>query len=266
MSSPVTSLPWSPPPPRGSTPKARRNRRSELVSPAPAGIDPTPSRRWPSWRRLPRPRGDRPQTTQPCQIKLTSPPPPRGSTRWRPTSIARPMVSPAPAGIDPRCTTTGSPAICLPRPRGDRPAETIKSLEGYESPPPPRGSTPARNPDTANPAVSPAPAGIDPTTWTSSRGWRCLPRPRGDRPLYDAVVTGIVSSPPPPRGSTPPAHPDEHRVQVSPAPAGIDPDSGELPGHGRRLPRPRGDRPWSSCSALTLSGSPPPPRGSTRNQ
>ena len=155
------------------------------------------------------------------------------------------------------------PWVRLPRARGDRPACADPMLSIDESPPRTRGSTFVESRLGAMLKVSPAHAGIDPTTNTSQALKRGLPRARGDRPKPRGSNGGKLSSPPRTRGST--FHPRSggSRWHVSPAHAGIDlhfPTSLRASG---RLPRARGDRPLFRLLLLCISASPPRTRGST---
>ena len=111
----------SPPHPRGSTHRQGGQHSAERVSPAPAGIDPTPARPESSRKCLPRTRGDRPYAAVPPAAGTASPPHPRGSTLAFELSVDGIGVSPAPAGIDPRPGSAGRLQPRLPRTRGDRP-------------------------------------------------------------------------------------------------------------------------------------------------
>ena len=96
----------SPPHPRGSTHKNRNDASARIVSPAPAGIDHPPRMRKFSATRLPRTRGDRPRAARSINYYFRSPPHPRGSTAGDYVYWVRPVVSPAPAGIDHATTRT----------------------------------------------------------------------------------------------------------------------------------------------------------------
>ncbi len=133
-----------------------------------------------------------------------------------------------------------------------------------KSPPHPRGSTATCCSRWRRPAVSPAPAGIDPTEQQRERDHAGLPRTRGDRPptLHPNATAG--RSPPHPRGSTVGGIPCFSADAVSPAPAGIDPALRTTTIVPVSLPRTRGDRPYSGGTKWSSRLSPPHPRGSTR--
>ena len=192
----------SPPHPRGSTLGALAPMLPARVSPAPAGIDRGASACRAQATGLPRTRGDRPLSGHGAAPWCSSPPHPRGSTLARMLDEAKPYVSPAPAGIDPRRSTKRRTRGRLPRTRGDRPARSPSSISCARSPPHPRGSTLAIRRDADPRHVSPAPAGIDPSPARLRSARSSLPRTRGDRPLLAARPVGARESPPHPRGST----------------------------------------------------------------
>ncbi len=253
----------SPPPPRGSTPPNDDPRNPSPVSPAPAGIDPINALASGSIWSLPRPRGDRPSPSSAIDLTSRSPPPPRGSTLDHVAGTRGHGVSPAPAGIDPRCRSCNRPGRRLPRRRGDRPFIEGLFFSPSQSPPPPRGSTLRDHDRWVHLQVSPAPAGIDPGTDRTRNGGNRLPRPRGDRPKPAMPARTRMKSPPPPRGSTRALLRGAVIRGVSPAPAGIDPRGWSATRSTRSLPRPRGDRPSITSPVRGATASPPPPRGST---
>ncbi len=202
MRAALQTMKRSPPPTRGSTPIGAPFAHDDPVSPAHAGIDLF------SWGpdeqvgRLPRPRGDRPQSHPLLGLTGRSPPPTRGSTAPVLAHHRLEPVSPAHAGIDRRGRGDRRRRRCLPRPRGDRPSPASTPTPRAPSPPPTRGSTAGALLRLARALVSPAHAGID-----RIHRWRLrypgrLPRPRGDRPLPTYRKTTLLRSPPPTRGST----------------------------------------------------------------
>ncbi len=142
----------APPLTRGSTPLVAAIHRLGKGSPAHAGIDPTKPARSSFRRRLPRSRGDRPETvsitcpgqevplltrgsTQPLRHgprPHPGPPLTRGSTPLVDRLAVVLAGSPAHAGIDPSTCPPGSRAPWLPRSRGDRPssASAISECRG----------------------------------------------------------------------------------------------------------------------------------------
>ena len=232
-------------------------------SPAHAGIDPRPRRHRHQRRRLPRPRGDRPEAALHLGETYGAPPPTRGSTRGHDGEPRRHRGSPAHAGIDPGGRAPPMPDPWLPRPRGDRPLAIWQTSRTLPAPPPTRGSTPKRDAEWTRRAGSPAHAGIDPPSRSGFARAAGLPRPRGDRPSPASPPRAWGPAPPPTRGSTLIMSPTVAEVAGSPAHAGIDPSRPRPSCRRRRLPRPRGDRPrWGSSTSRPVAA-PPPTRGST---
>ena len=217
--------------------------RSGSVSPAPAGIDLRRIGIKSPGAGLPRTRGDRPIDPTSLEDVMRSPPHPRGSTFCGEGGDLAAHVSPAPAGIDPCGSTRRLPRRSLPRTRGDRPWGQVVSFFIAESPPHPRGSTRYRGARLFLGHVSPAPAGIDPVGGLRCRFPDGLPRTRGDRPASTKPWSMRRASPPHPRGSTAATDRRLGCLAVSPAPAGIDPESLAMPDRKTSLPRTRGDRP-----------------------
>ena len=90
----------APPHTRGSTRVVLLRHPGGRGSPAHAGIDPTPSKRGKSRRRLPRTRGDRPTSGSAFPASTQAPPHTRGSTLRAVAGRVRAGGSPAHAGID----------------------------------------------------------------------------------------------------------------------------------------------------------------------
>ncbi len=151
----------------------------------------------------------------------------------------------------------------LPRVGGDRPCAARATTSPPKAPPRGRGSTRAQRGRAGGAAGSPAWAGIDPATGSSS-GSRCwLPRVGGDRPvdLFDSFKLKLA----PPRGRGSTQHRDQRRRPRggSPAWAGIDPRTSAPPTSTRRLPRVGGDRPRAESTTRATRPAPPRGRGST---
>jgi len=226
------------------------SRRERCGSPAHAGIDPAGYPIGSPAYRLPRTRGDRPL---PRGIGLPgerAPPHTRGSTLTA-TPPAMPGVgSPAHAGIDPLTEETESIITRLPRTRGDRPTDDVRSVLRDLAPPHTRGSTPPPHHQGDERIGSPAHAGIDPATLSSPSRRSRLPRTRGDRPKVTNGSPNVNTAPPHTRGSTLARRRVCAPRRGSPAHAGIDP----APSWSRTtrpwLPRTRGDRPRATQTAL----------------
>ena len=261
----VTTQPLVPSPPhaRGSTHDAVAGQVGVEVSPACAGIDRSivPSQcQHPS---LPRMRGDRPSVTLSAPACVPSPPHARGSTSGYPRQSPMRTVSPACAGIDPKSWEHEFPPQCLPRMRGDRPLGSWGWPSTSRSPPHARGSTPPGPYAMRSCGVSPACAGIDPIAILLFVFAVGLPRMRGDRPPTRRAKRRTWKSPPHARGSTRLTAEALVQPSVSPACAGIDPAAGLRARQTERLPRMRGDRPYSHAAPYGAVASPPHARGST---
>ncbi len=239
-----TGIRKSPPPTRGWTPQRLSHVLTVRVSPAHAGMDPRMGLFAPILMRLPRPRGDGPAISPPCDADASSPPPTRGWTlrihlrQWQRT------VSPAHAGMDRFSARSNVKWLRLPRPRGDGPVRPHHEHGGDESPPPTRGWTRPSFAFTSPSSVSPAHAGMDPIAISALATNRRLPRPRGDGPDWRRMARISDGSPPPTRGWTLAPTIEDTPVLVS--------------------PRPRGDGPPHRRTAGFCLRSPPPTRGWTR--
>ena len=132
------------------------------------------------------------------------------------------------------------------------------------SPPRSRGSALGQEDRLRGLRVSPALAGIGPSSRGSPRSRRSLPRARGDRPLRVPFVSAEFESPPRSRGSAHDRARPGHSREVSPALAGIGPRPVRFATSCPRLPRARGDRPGEDCGDLHSCESPPRSRGSAR--
>ena len=153
----------------GSPPHARgwTHRRvvavvDDHLSPARAGMDPSPrsgaARRHP----LPRTRGDGPSESGIPSASLISPPHARGWTRFRHAHWILGHLSPARAGMDPRCRRRRCGRCPLPRTRGDGPPFDTRTLVARGSPPHARGWTHVTGSCATVSCLSPARAGMDP--------------------------------------------------------------------------------------------------------
>ena len=243
--------PWSPPRTRGSTlrrhadrlawrrlPRARGDRpaavgiggRTRRVSPAHAGIDLwMPVRTSRRDRSPPRTRGST-RLGASCRFVQAGLPRARGDRPWPYRRIGAGGVSPAHAGIDPRCSRLVPPARASPpRTRGSTLAVVHDVSSDATSPPRTRGSTlPCWSRDAAG--------GSPPRTRGSTCGSRRqdslrmrLPRARGDRPI-GALTAARCASLPRARGDRP-------RSPIASASSSV------------RLPRARGDRPCARDAA-----------------
>ena len=155
-----------------------------LVYPACAGIDPAWFFYASTRTRLPRMRGDRPPGPHYRELVLPFTPHARGSTRVFPLHPIDRAVYPACAGIDPHLSSSPNTSLCLPRMRGDRPAQLSSVILAILFTPHARGSTADFCSSAISSAVYPACAGIDRRWGKTKNSGDCLPRMRGDRPCF----------------------------------------------------------------------------------
>ncbi len=237
---------WAPPRARGWT-------RDELLkavkakgSPACAGMDPCGPGAWGFRPRLPRVRGDGPSSHGGLAQTKSAPPRARG---WTPDEGRRHRAdrgSPACAGMDPGSSGCSSRSARLPRVRGDGPRLRVRPDARPEAPPRARGWTVLELLDLIDAQGSPACAGMDPRARLPLTGMERLPRVRGDGPDSICLRCADARAPPRARGWT---RADQERGvsdRGSPACAGMDRAIAASPIGTMRLPRVRGDGPWSS--------------------
>ena len=198
-------------------------------------------------------------------MSKAAPPPTRG---WTPVAAVHDgldMGSPAHAGMDRSMPPIAARAAWLPRPRGDGPSALRHCRSWLRAPPPTRGWTVRCKSTGRVPRGSPAHAGMDPLRRVCRGIWPWLPRPRGDGPLIGPKHPCRFSAPPPTRGWTRTILGRRNPGAGSPAHAGMDRRRRAAPGWRGRLPRPRGDGPFSDFAASELLGAPPPTRGWTHS-
>ena len=213
--------------------------------------------------RLPRPRGDRPDTTAAGRSRRWAPPPTRGSSRLDVDPVRREVGSPAHAGIVPVESARTDTIVRLPRPRGDRPQVRTHETVWSGAPPPTRGSSLRWRLDDAFQSGSPAHAGIVPSLSRPIDPMTRLPRPRGDRPALGRLFRRRSRAPPPTRGSSRHGIGLRALLSGSPAHAGIVPRHTVCRASKSGLPRPRGDRPTGISGETIAPWAPPPTRGSS---
>ncbi len=232
-----------PPHPRGWTPLRPASQRQHTVSPAPAGMDRILCDTLLPRRCFPRTRGDGPRLRGSAEPETEFPPHPRGWTLEAIRTSARVDVSPAPAGMDPLARDPWRAREGFPRTRGDGPPRGMYFLMIVAFPPHPRGWTLHPDFPHADVPVSPAPAGMDPAPSSRRLQCRCFPRTRGDGPPELLPVEGVRLFPPHPRGWTVQLKRVIGQMDVSPAPAGMDPPTKDDRERHESFPRTRGDGP-----------------------
>ena len=273
----------APPPTRGWTLAEMPAPRGQHGSPAHAGMDPEIDRVETDLRGLPRPRGDGPSAECAGGFGDLAPPPTRGWTWSTEDTYATDTGSPAHAGMDPTRCAPPDLDQWLPRPRGDGPEFEEVQLGWLEAPPPTRGWTRHAASRSFVRRGSPAHAGMDPgesEMMDTERGSPAhagmdpgcsdldfisggLPRPRGDGPRVRGLCCVAWLAPPPTRGWTLQDGIDDDGARGSPAHAGMDLPDRCSRAPDSRLPRPRGDGPWSPALTLSAFAAPPPTRGWT---
>src|SRR5690606_14078692 len=132
--------------------------------------------------RLPRMRGDRPETDKKSGVERLFTPHARGSTPAMSTAGRSSPVYPACARIDPQYTVVLAKYAGLPRMRGDRPTLHDGCITREKFTPHARGSTARSIQRYTSAGVYPACAGIDHASHHKPALSECLPRMRGDRP------------------------------------------------------------------------------------
>ena len=165
--------------------------------------------------------------------------------------------------MDPPPTPLRKSRQRLPRPRGDGPLVETTSGGVTTAPPPTRGWTRSWRSAPPKPSGSPAHAGMDPDTRAPHPLSPRLPRPRGDGPCIPPRDTSTDPAPPPTRGWTRLASPEQGEGQGSPAHAGMDPAGQAAYEAYVWLPRPRGDGPLPLVESHDGWEAPPPTRGWT---
>ena len=193
----------------------------------------------------------------------SAPPRTRGWTLAGAVHRAEPGGSPAHAGMDPYATSPCAGTSRLPRARGDGPSNVQRVRSSVWAPPRTRGWTrPHHHPPVRHPG-SPAHAGMDRRRSAGARPLSWLPRARGDGPRIGPRRGFHRWAPPRTRGWTPRGSTCGARREGSPAHAGMDPRP-RLRARSRcRLPRARGDGPFTKAFLSNVERAPPRTRGWT---
>ena len=151
----------------------------------------------------------------------------------------------------------------FPRRRGDGPRLRRQRHRDTVFPPQARGWTAERIPRAARTTVSPAGAGMDPTTAAGATAPPSFPRRRGDGPRNPESIRPRGAFPPQARGWTLPSGECGPGSPVSPAGAGMDPEAAYSADGGARFPRRRGDGPPRGFPLSPAARFPPQARGWT---
>ena len=231
--------------------------------PAPAGMDPGPSTRWPGWGRIPRTRGDGPIEEFTRALWWRDSPHPRGWTRVIHHPAAPDLRFPAPAGMDRDSPAGRASTARIPRTRGDGPRRWNGARRIPADSPHPRGWTPRVDLDVHVRRGFPAPAGMDPGRPKGRSTGARIPRTRGDGPRLAKAGDHDAADSPHPRGWTRADADADANLRGFPAPAGMDPGDGVRRGRGAGIPRTRGDGPSRRWWPRRRPGDSPHPRGWT---
>ena len=194
---------------------------------------------------------------------LEFPPQARG---WTVDSVAPPerrVVSPAGAGMDHQKPILATHSKCFPRRRGDGPAAGTTCWPWRWFPPQARGWTIVRHGSQKRGAVSPAGAGMDPSSYSAQSQQMGFPRRRGDGPQSQKAVSLPKRFPPQARGWTQVGVQGLRHGVVSPAGAGMDPPVPGTVNPSMRFPRRRGDGPLARTQLAAQGEFPPQARGWT---
>ena len=228
---------------RGWTPCVVVPARLVIGFPAHAGMDPTGKRLSVVGRRVPRTRGDGPQSGCSGRRCRLGSPHTRGWTAWRPWAGRSPLGFPAHAGMDPPCAASSICCTRVPRTRGDGPQSRVNEIRGGKGSPHTRGWTVMVDRLTLVIAGFPAHAGMDPRGGSSTRRSARVPRTRGDGPPDAIEHVDAHAGSPHTRGWTRRDGRDRPRRAGFPAHAGMDPYGRIRRPAVRRVPRTRGDGP-----------------------
>ena len=191
------------------------------VFPAHAGMHPGKTHRIFTHPGFPRARGDAPITNYGTRLLKKFPPRTRGCTHVHVGLSGHLSVSPAHAGMHPKRPRRACRRRCFPRARGDAPLAFMSRMVFILFPPRTRGCTHVGVAHHAPYRVSPAHAGMHPSTLTSPTAPTRFPRARGDAPIEAIEAIGIERFPPRTRGCTLPCHRLSSSPLVSPAHAGM---------------------------------------------
>ena len=239
---------WFPPHTRGCTGVISGESLPQSVSPAHAGMYPGYKRIGRTPRGFPRTRGDVPMNNQGILVNGTFPPHTRGCTPSGPGGGDSTGVSPAHAGMYRhwRGRTREHPGF--PRTRGDVPHDFNALGLVPEFPPHTRGCTlgSIRLRERVN--VSPAHAGMYRIERLEDTRDSSFPRTRGDVPLLKTAQDRSSKFPPHTRGCTSTLLQLHPPITVSPAHAGMYPNTSSCSRRSISFPRTRGDVPfqWTS--------------------
>ena len=251
----------SPPPLRGTGDGVMFFCPSLRITPAPAGNRGGLCNGAYPQRDHPRPCGEQPAKAQVQSLAEGSPPPLRGTVACSSLSWRRCRITPAPAGNSDEPSDIRKNVGDHPRPCGEQvwPDKPVSIQEG--SPPPLRGTDRSGKSRYQTNRITPAPAGNSTLSTILVSPVKDHPRPCGEQGLKLHRLNLMQGSPPPLRGTVTKTLTAPQREGITPAPAG----NSNLLGSGstvnRDHPRPCGEQPNPIPNNFSLTGSPPPLRG-----
>ena len=173
---------WDSPHARGWTPRRRQAGRHGRGFPARAGMDPRAESRPSATARIPRTRGDGPESAHGIDDDEQDSPHARGWTPDRRQADIDAEGFPARAGMDRRPGASSSRSWRIPRTRGDGPDARGRMSARRTDSPHARGWTRARGRSRRRADGFPARAGMDPRSGGMSPRRLGIPRTRGDEP------------------------------------------------------------------------------------
>ena len=226
-------------------------------------MDPCAPSPAPGAQRLPRTRGDGPDSASPSHALIRASPHTRGWTRRRLYRRRPRWGFPAHAGMDPSESAAGGGSRRLPRTRGDGPRPRGQKPKPSPASPHTRGWTRVAAAEPAGRLGFPAHAGMDPSLRRPMCAETGLPRTRGDGPPGEDYYLDLIPASPHTRGWTRIVSPEPDHQTGFPAHAGMDPTSSSRATAGSRLPRTRGDGPRTAAGVSSSIGASPHTRGWT---
>ena len=192
---------------------------------------------------------------------MGSPPPTRGTLVVKYSRVSQGGITPAYAGNTDDDRGYDNPVRDHPRLRGEH-RTTVHPVHLYPGSPPPTRGTPDYNSYVElNNRITPAYAGNTSVCSPNFISGADHPRLRGEHVESQDIVNGRIGSPPPTRGTLEGATFIDAILGITPAYAGNTALSKRYGQASKDHPRLRGEHFVSSSKRVSLSGSPPPTRG-----
>ena len=250
-----------PPRERGWSLGTEFTRKDVWVSPARAGMVPASGVTSLLLRRFPRASGDGPRDVERAWRRGAFPPRERGWSRGVAHSSSAGIVSPARAGMVPHLRRSSGRMAGFPRASGDGPRPARLRRRNALFPPRERGWSPYCGDDEDAAEVSPARAGMVPCRPACPVQPARFPRASGDGPNPEDVNTRMEEFPPRERGWSLACAVDALAEMVSPARAGMVPQTPRFRSAGCGFPRASGDGPLMVRLHKAAAVFPPRERG-----